>query len=129
MFSSFDKAINQVLFLYNFLKSMMQSFIVPRIIPRSKDFCIIPIRPRILYYSSFKGFLYYPNPTKDSLLLLSRRISLLFLSQRISLLFLSQGISVLFLSQWIALLYLSQRISLLFQSDKGFFPNLKKNKR
>ena len=68
------------------------------IIPLPEDFFTIPVRQRILYYfslkgflyysslkgflyySSLKGFLYYTSPTKDSLLLLSQRISLLFQS-------------------------------------------------
>ena len=52
-------------------------------VPLSRDFLIIPIRQRILYYSSHRGFLYYSNPTEDSLLFLSQRISLLFQSDRI----------------------------------------------
>ena len=35
----------------------------------SKDFLTIPIRQRILYYSSLKGFVYYSRPTKDSFLI------------------------------------------------------------
>ena len=48
------------------------------IIPLSKDFFIIPIRQKILYYSSLKGILYYSSPTHDSLSFLSQSNSLLF---------------------------------------------------
>ena len=51
-------------------------------IPLSKDFFTIPVRRRMLYYSSLKGFLHYSSPTKDSWLLLSQRISLLFQSDK-----------------------------------------------
>ena len=53
---------------------MMSSFVIPRIIPLSKDFFTIPVRQRIVYcsslkgfldYSSLKGFLYYSGPTQD----------------------------------------------------------------
>ena len=120
---------DSLLFLSQRISLLFQSdrglFIVPLskdffTIPLSKDFFTIPVRQdsllslsqripllfqsdRILYYSSLKGFLYYSNPTTDSLFVLSQRIPLLFLSQGISLLF------------------LSQRIALLSQSDKGFF--------
>ena len=47
--------------------------------PLSKDFFTIPVRQRILYFSSLKGLLHYPSPTKDSLFVLSQRTS--FLSQ------------------------------------------------
>ena len=42
----------------------------------------IPVRQRILYYSSLKGFLYYASPTKDYLLFLSQMVSLRFQSDK-----------------------------------------------
>ena len=47
-----------------------------------KDFFTIPVRQRILYYSSHKGFLYYSSPTKNYLLFLSHIISLVFQSDK-----------------------------------------------
>ena len=82
----------------------MQSCIIPLNIPLSTDFFIIPVRQRILYHSFPKGFLYYSSLAKDSIVLLSQRISLLFQSDERD-----------------SLLLLSQRMSSLLQSDRGFF--------
>ena len=112
---------------------------MPRKIPLSKGFFTIPIRQRILHYSSHRGYLYYSNPTTDSLLFLSQRISLLFQSDKgFFTVPLSEDFFTIPIRQRIlhyhflkgflyysnptadSLLFLSQRIALLFQSDKGF---------
>ena len=111
MFSSFDKAINKFrhiyiyiytyvslslyiyIYIYSFRNSMNKSFIIPRIIPLPKDFFTIPIRQRILYRSSLKGFLYYSS---------------------------LKGFFTAPLSKHFFTIPLS-RTFLLFQSDRGFF--------
>ena len=72
-----------------------------------------------VFLQSDKGFLYYPIPTRDSLVPLSHKIPSLFHSTRDSSLF--PRISLLFQSDRIFLLFLSQRICLLDQSGKGLF--------
>ena len=63
--------------------------------PLSNICFISPVRQRILYYSSLKGFLQYSGPTKDSVLFLSQRILQYSIPTKGSLLFLSHTICLI----------------------------------
>ena len=74
-----DKEVIMILITKDLIFQSGNRFII---IPLSHGCFTIPIRQRILHYSSLTGFLHYSNPTRDSLLFLSQEICSIFQSDK-----------------------------------------------